>query len=147
MRQSKTKANQDAAPASQTRVKATHNRPKAMPDFDAADNATRLAEELDALRVKQAEFAALEEELLPRLIDALDRSDKKNVNTQHGRVSLLPATESKQVFDEEAAVALLAAKGIPQPSTLADVVRQNDLIAPTKTKPGLKLRIKFEMNK
>lgn len=151
MRTSKTKANPDVAPASQTRVKAAPSRPEpareTLPDFEASADAARLADELDILRVKQAEFVMLEAELLPRLIDAIKRSGKKNFGTLHGRVSLLDATPSRSVIDEDAAVALLASHGISQPPTLEAWVVQNHLVVPMKDKPGLKDRIKFEMNK
>lgn len=150
MRQSN-KKNQDTAPSSQTRVKAAPSRPEptreSMPDFEASADAARLADELNALRIKKAEFAALEEDLLPRLIDAIERSGKKDFGTLHGRVSLLPATGDRSVIDEDAAVALLSSKGISQPPTLEAWVRQNNLVVPMKTKPGLKARIMFAMNK
>jgi hypothetical protein len=147
----------DRAPASQTRPKAiVSTRPEPMdeplPDFAAALDAAALADEYDSIRVKQAEFDAEEKRIKEQLIAAMKAAHKEHFNTMHGRVSLLKATESKEVPDEKAAVALLAKHGIPQPPTMAEwLARHRDsegkpLQMPMTTKEGMPDRIKFEKN-
>lgn len=151
MRNLTKKTERSAPPASQTRPKLATTRPEpadeTTPDTYAAIDAARLADEYDAIRVKQEEFAREEESIRKRLIDSMKSSGKKNFNTMHGRVTLLESTESKPVPDMDAAVALLEKHGIPQPPTMEAWLAQHRLAMPTKPKAGLPDRIKFEMNK
>ncbi len=147
-----TKAERSAPPpASQTRPRLVPTRPapadETTPDTYAAIDAARLADEYDAIRVKQEEFAREEERVRLRLIEAMKSSDKKNFNTMHGRVTLLERTEDKQVADEKAAVALLESRGLPQPPTMEAWLAQHRIPMPMTTKKGLCDRIKFELNK
>lgn len=141
----------ESAPASQTRPKLAPTRPapvdETTPDTYAAIDAARIADEYDAIRVKQDEFALEEERIRAKLIEAMKASGKKNFNTMHGRVTLLEATEGKQVADEKAAVALLEKHGIPQPPTMEAWLAQHRMTMPTKPKEGLPDRVKFELNK
>lgn len=145
------KSKKDQAPASQTRPKLAPTRPapvdETTPDTYAAIDAARIADEYDAIRIKLAEFEQLEKEKSAQLVDAMKKSGKKNFNTMHGRVTLLEATEGKQVADEKAAVALLEKHGISQPPTMEVWLVQHCLTMPTKIKEGMPDRIKFEMNK
>lgn len=157
MRISKVKTNQDIVPASQTRPKLATTRPEPvdepLPGVVESRYAAQLADDYDAIRVKQIEFDAVEKELKPRLIEAMKVAGKKNFGTMHGRVSFLPETEGKEVPDEDAAIALLAKHGIPQPPTLEVWLAQHrdedgkPLQMPMKTKEGQPDRIKFELNK
>lgn len=138
-------------PASQTRPRLATTRPEPVdettPDTFAAIDAARLADDYDSIRVKQEEFAREEESIRTRLIEAMKAANKKNFNTLHGRVTLLEETESKQVADEKAAVALLESRGIPQPPTMEAWLAQHRIPMPMTTKKGLPDRIKFELNK
>lgn len=118
-----------------------------MPEITASRNAAILADNFDAIRVKLDEFTAEKERIEVELIAAMKVADKRNYNTMHGRVSLLLATEDKQVPDMDAAVALLEKHGIPQPPTMEAWLAQHRLTVPTKSKKGLSDRIKFEPNK
>lgn len=137
-------------PASQTRPKVASTRPdpadETTPDMHAAYDAARLADEYDAIRVKQEEFAREEEQIRLRLIEAMRRSGKRNFNTMHGRATLLEATDDRQVADERAAVALLESRGLPQPPTMEAWLAQHRIPMPLTTKKGLAARIKFELN-
>ena len=139
------------APASQTRPRLATTRPEPvdepLPEIVASREAAILADDYDAIRVKLDEFTAEKERLEELLIAAMKRADKRNFNTMHGRVSLLAATDEKQVPDMDAAVALLEKHGIPQPPTMEAWLAQHRLTVPTKTKKGLSDRIKFEPNK
>jgi hypothetical protein len=141
----------EPAPSSQTRPKLATTRPspmdEPMPDFEAGRDAAKLADELDSIRVKLAEFEREKETIEARLIEAMKAAKKKNLGTLHGRVTLLEATEDKQVPDLDAAVALLEKHAISQPPTMEAWLAQHRLTMPTKTKKGLSDRIKFEMNK
>jgi hypothetical protein len=145
-----TKTNQ-SAPASQTRPKLVTTRPEPidehLPDTYAALDAARLADDYDAIRVKLAEFEQEKKDIESKLIPAMKAAGKHNFNTMHGRVSFLPATESKPVPDEKAAVALLEKNGIPQPPTMGEWLAQHRLQMPMKEAKGMDDRIKFEMNK
>lgn len=150
MRRQSNAKNDSSAPASQTRPKLATARPEPIDeprsDFAAARDAARLADDYDALRVKIAEFEAMEADLRPRLIAAMKAADKKHFNTMHGRVSLLDATDDKQVADEKAAVALLESRGLPQPPTMEAWLAQHRIPMPMTTKKGMPDRIKFEKN-
>jgi hypothetical protein len=145
-----TKDDRSPPPASQTRAKLAITRPvpidEPIPDTIAAVDAARLADDYDAICVKLDEFTREKERIRVRLIEAMKAANKKNFNTMHGRVTLLDATESKPVADEKAAVALLESRGIPQPPTMEAWLAQHRIPMPTKDRPGLPDRIKFEMN-
>lgn len=138
-------------PASQTRPRLMSTRPdpvdETTPDTLAAIDAARLADEYDAIRIKQEEFAREEERVRIRLIEAMKASNKKNFNTMHGRVTLLESTDDRQVADEKAAVALLESRGLPQPPTMEAWLAQHRIPMPMTTKKGMVDRIKFELNK
>jgi hypothetical protein len=112
-------------------------------DPAAAIRAAREADRYAELRVKQAEIDAEVKSLSCDLIEDMKEGKKDRFSTEHGLVSYLPATPAKEVPDVDAAVALLEARGLPQPPTMEDWLARHDLAMPKKAKVGLPDRIEF----
>lgn len=145
-----------AAPESEVRPKTVaHAAPPSPPeethrepgDPKAAIRAAREADRYAELRVRRAEIETEEKSLSYELIEDMKLAGKERFSTEHGLVSLLPATAAKEVPDEEAAVALLVSKGIPLPPTMEEWLKRHGLAVPKKAKAGLPDRIEFRKAK
>lgn len=121
--------------------------PMAEGDPAAAIRAAREADRYAELRVKQAEIEAEIKALSYELVEDMKAAGKERFSTEHGLVSFLPATAAKEVPDVDAAVALLEARGIPQPPTMEDWLARHGLTMPKKAKAGLPDRVEFRRSK
>lgn len=135
-----------APPESQTRP-VTRAQPPPEPPAEKVDaiaiRAARTADEYAKVRVEQIELEERKRSLETLLKRDMSVADRKRFITAHGLVSYTPAGSPKDVLDLEAAVALLEARGIPQPPTMEDWLKQHGLAMPTKVKAGTPEKIEF----
>jgi hypothetical protein len=125
---------------------ASASRPR-QPSPSADEQAERDAAEYARLRVEEEDLKARIKEQAERTGASMRRADRTRISTPEGTVALLDATSAKQVTDEKAALALLAAKGLDAPPTLEQWLGRNGFAVPTKPKEGLPERLAFTSNK
>lgn len=117
--------------------------PPTEPVDAVAIRAARRADEYAELRVEQAALEERRRTLEEALKRDMSAAQKKRFVTQYGLVSYTPAGQDKSVVDADASVALLESRGIPQPPTLEDWLKQHGLTVPTKIRPGVPEKIEF----